>query len=85
MKRFFPFLDLRQLTAEDLRYDLQAAVGVTFLSVPQGVAYAVIAGLPPAMGLYAGTLPTIFGALFRSSRKVVMGPTNAIRRDPSAM
>lgn len=78
MKRFLPFLDLKDTSAEDVRMDLQAALAVTFMSVPQGVAYAVIAGLPPAMGLYAGALPAIVGSLFRSSRHVVSGPTNAI-------
>lgn len=58
--------------------DLLAATTVTFLSIPQGVAYAMIAGLPPAMGLYAATLPAIFGSLFRSSHLVVSGPTNAV-------
>jgi len=60
------------------RADLQAALSVAFLGVPQAIAYAVIAGLPPAMGLYASALPAIFGSLFRSSRHVVAGPTNAV-------
>ena len=38
----------------------------------------MIAGLPPAMGLYAAAVPAIVGALFRSSRHVVTGPTNAL-------
>ncbi len=58
--------------------DVRAAVAVTLISVPQGVAYALIAGLPPALGLYAGALPAIVGSLFRSSRHVVTGPTNAL-------
>jgi sulfate permease, SulP family len=76
--RFFPFVDLRTTNRESLRKDTVAAASVLFLSVPQGVAYALIAGLPPAMGLYAGALPAIFGSLFRSSRHVVTGPTNAL-------
>lgn len=60
------------------RSELVAAAAVTLMSVPQGVAYAMIAGLPPAMGLYAGALPAVFGSLFRSSRHVVSGPTNAV-------
>ena len=48
------------------------------MAIPQGVAYAMIAGLPPVMGLYAACIPTIVGALFRSSRHVVTGPTNAV-------
>ncbi|MFT5685916.1 MAG: SulP family sulfate permease [Myxococcota bacterium] len=55
-----------------------AAVGVVTLSVPQGVAYAMIAGLPPAMGLYATCIPAIVGSLLRSSKHVVAGPTNAL-------
>ena len=58
--------------------DLSAAAAITFLSIPQGVAYAIIAGLDPKMGLYAAIAPTIIGSLFRSSRHVVTGPTNAI-------
>lgn len=76
--RFFPFVDLRSMNGETVRKDIVAAASVLFLSVPQGVAYALIAGLPPAMGLYAGALPAIFGGLFRSSRHVVTGPTNAL-------
>lgn len=55
-----------------------AAVLVTVLSIPQGLAYAMMAGLPPAVGLYASMLPAILGGLFRSSRHVVAGPTNAL-------
>lgn len=58
--------------------EMIAAVGVVTLSVPQGVAYAMIAGLPPAMGLYATCIPVIVGSLLRSSRHVVAGPTNAL-------
>lgn len=76
--RFLPFTDLAGYSAADLRKDAVASATLTFLAVPQGIAYAMIAGLPPVMGLYASTLPTIFGALFRSSRHVVTGPTNAL-------
>lgn len=55
-----------------------AAVAVLFLAIPQGLAYATIAGLPPAAGLYAAALPTMVGSLFRSSKHVVVGPTNAL-------
>jgi len=76
--RFLPFTDLAGYSAEALRKDAVASATLTFLAVPQGIAYAMIAGLPPVMGLYASTLPTIIGALFRSSRHVVTGPTNAL-------
>lgn len=71
-------LDLRGISRHDLRGDLVAAVTVTLLGIPQGIAYAIIAGLPPVMGLYAAFLPTIFGALFRSSRHVLTAPSNAL-------
>lgn len=76
--RYIPFRDLRGYRRADATHDLIAGVGVAFLSVPQGVAYAMIAGLPPAMGLYAAAVPAIVGGLFRSSRHVVTGPSNAV-------
>ena len=78
LSRYLPFVDLRSYRFTDLRHDLLASLTVSFLDIPQGVAYAIIAGLPPAMGLYAAALPAIVGALFRSSRHVVTGPTNAL-------
>src|SRR5512132_2542470 len=78
LTRYLPFLDLRTYQRSTVRRDLLASASVTFLDIPQGVAYAMIAGLPPAMGLYAAAVPAIVGALFRSSRHVVTGPTNAL-------
>lgn len=78
MTRFLPFLDLKKARPSDLARDTGAALATTFLAIPQGVAYAMIAGLPPAAGLYASIVPTIVGSLFRSSRHVVSGPTNAV-------
>ncbi len=78
MKEFLPFLDLKEHRPSDAGKDLLSALAVTFLSVPQGVAYAMIAGLPPSAGLYATALPTIVGSMMRSSRHVATGPTNAI-------
>ncbi len=66
------------MTPSSIRVDLSAAVAVTMLAVPQGIAYALIAGLPPSAGLYAAALPVIVGALARSSRVSVTGPTNAV-------
>ncbi len=78
MNRFLPFLDLRGVRTKDVTQDVLAALAVTFTAVPQGVAYALIAGLPPAAGLYASVLPAIVGSIFRSSRHVVAGPSNAV-------
>lgn len=74
--RLFP--DLRGMGAYAVRGDLAAAITVMFMAVPQGVAYATIAELPPATGLFAAAIPTIVSALARSSRHVVAGPTNAL-------
>lgn len=45
--------------------------------LPQGVAFATIAGMPPEYGLYAGMIPAIVAALFGSSRHLASGPTTA--------
>lgn len=76
ISRYAP--DLAGLSKKDLLADLAAGSAAAFMAVPQGVAYALIAGLPPKMGLYAGMLPVIVGSLFRSSRHVQAGPTNAV-------
>lgn len=78
IRRLLPFLDLRAWRVGDLAPDLASAAVVTVLSVPQGLAYAMIAGLPPVVGLYASIVPAIVGGVFRSSRHVVAGPTNAL-------
>jgi SulP family sulfate permease len=64
--------------ADAFRRDLGASLATTAMAVPQGIAYALIAGLPPVAGLYAACIPAIVGALARSSRHVVTGPTNAL-------
>ncbi len=58
----------------NLKSDLTAGTIVAILLVPQGMAYAMLAGLPPVMGLYASTLPLILYALFGSSRHLAVGP-----------
>ncbi|WP_428266170.1 SulP family inorganic anion transporter [Haliangium sp.] len=78
LRELFPFLDLRGVRRSDVARDLTSAAAVAVLAIPQGVAYAMIAGLPPAMGLYAVCAPALVGSLFRSSRHVITGPTNAL-------
>ena len=73
-----PLPEYRRYDWADAPADFAAALAVLFLSVPQALAYATIAGLPPAMGLYAAAWPAIFGTALRSSRHVVPGPTNAL-------
>jgi sulfate permease, SulP family len=77
--RIVPALDsLRGYTAKDARADLVAGVTVATVAVPQAMAYAMVAGLPPVYGLYTAIVMTAVGALFNASRQLVNGPTNAI-------
>jgi sulfate permease, SulP family len=66
------------LTRETLRADLIAGLTGGLVLVPQGVAFATIAGMPPEYGLYAAMLPAIVAALWGSSWHLVSGPTTAI-------
>lgn len=59
---------------DDLRSDLAAGVTVGAMLVPQAMAYALLAGLPPEVGLYAATVPVIVYALFGTSRQLAVGP-----------
>lgn len=59
---------------EDLPGDLTAGLTTAVMLVPQGMAYAMLAGLPPVAGLYASTIPLIVYALFGSSRQLAVGP-----------
>ena len=59
---------------EDFPHDLVAGLAVTVITVPQALAYAFLAGLPPVAGLYACLAPMAFYALFGSSRQLVVGP-----------
>ena len=67
LRRYLAFLDLKDYQLSSLPKDLLASPSVTFLAIPQGVAYAMIAGLPPAMGLYAAAVPAIVLLLRMSS------------------
>ncbi len=58
----------------DLRSDLIAGLTVGAMLVPQAMAYALLAGLPPAVGLYAATIPIVAYAIFGSSRQLAVGP-----------
>ena len=66
-----------RVTRDDLQRDLVAGITGALVVLPQGVAFASIAGMPPEYGLYAGIVPAIVAALFGSSRHLVSGPTTA--------
>jgi len=58
----------------DLRSDLIAGMTISALLIPQGLAYALLAGLPPQVGLYASIAPVIAYAIFGTSRQLALGP-----------
>ncbi|MGQ0523224.1 MAG: SulP family inorganic anion transporter [Betaproteobacteria bacterium] len=75
----FPFLKWRWLITRDtLRADAMAGLVGAAIVVPQGVAFATLAGMPPQYGLYAAMVPAVVAALFGSSWHLVSGPTNVI-------
>ena len=75
--KFFPIVHwVRLTTRQDLSGDLSAAAITTILLVPQGLAYAMVAGLPPVVGLYASILPAILYAILGTSRDLSVGPTS---------
>ena len=77
--RLLPFLRWRhRLTRENLRADANAGLTGALILVPQGVAFATIAGMPPQYGMYAAMVPVIIAALWGSSWHLVSGPTTAI-------
>jgi len=79
LQRWLPFLQSwPRLTRASLRADLIAGLTGSLILVPQGVAFATIAGMPPEYGLYAAMLPAIVAALWGSSWHLVSGPTTAI-------
>jgi SulP family sulfate permease len=76
--KLFPFLSWRdRVTRLTLRADLLAGLVGALLVLPQAVAFATLAGLPPQYGLYGAMLPAVVGALWGSSSHLVSGPTNA--------
>lgn len=77
--RLFPFLVWsRLITMDKTRDDLFAGLTNAVIVLPQGVAYALIAGMPPEYGLYAAIIPAIVAALFGSSWHLISGPTAAL-------
>lgn len=73
--RYFPILEWgREYRRETLVNDLIAAVIVTIMLIPQSLAYAMLAGLPPQIGLYASILPLVAYAVFGTSRTLAVGP-----------
>lgn len=78
VSKLFPFLSwLPLVRGQNLKADFIAGLTGAIIVLPQGVAFATIAGMPPEYGLYAGMVPAIIAALFGSSHHLVSGPTTA--------
>jgi SulP family sulfate permease len=77
LARFLPIIDwLKTYRRQDFTDDLFAGVITAILLVPQGIAYAILAGLPPQLGLYASILPPIMYVLLGTSRTLSVGPVS---------
>lgn len=75
MQKYLPFLDwLRGYTKQDFLKDVIAGITIGVVLVPQGMAYAMIAGLPPVYGLYAGLFPLLVYIFLGTSRQLAIGP-----------
>ena len=79
LERHVPMLSWAKTYDKDtLTSDLVAAVIVTIMLIPQSLAYALLAGLPPEMGLYASILPLVAYAIFGTSRALAVGPVAVV-------
>lgn len=75
LKGYIPILEwLPKYQKTDLQGDLSAGLTVGIMLIPQGMAYAMLAGLEPIHGLYAVTVPLILYAIFGTSRQLAVGP-----------
>lgn len=75
MNKIFPFLNWLPLAKKSFKDDLIAGITGTIIVIPQAVAFAMIAGLPPIFGFYTAMLTPIIAAIFGSSYHLVSGPT----------
>ncbi|MFC1664865.1 SulP family inorganic anion transporter [Pseudomonadota bacterium] len=79
LKRLLPFLRwTSEVNRKSFQKDITAGLTNAIIVLPQGVAFALIAGLPPIYGLYTAMVPPIVAALFGSSKHLISGPTTAI-------
>jgi SulP family sulfate permease len=79
LRRYVPALEwARDYDGAALSNDVVAAVIVTIMLIPQSLAYALLAGLPPEVGLYASILPLVAYAVFGTSRALAVGPVAVV-------
>lgn len=75
IKTYVPILDtLSEYSISAFKGDLNAGITVGIMLIPQGMAYAILAGLPPVYGLYASIIPLFIYAIFGTSRQLAVGP-----------
>lgn len=74
----FPILNtFKEYSATSLNSDCKAALNVALLAIPQGMAYALVSGLPIQYGLLGSAVAPIMGSVFSKSKFITLGPTNA--------
>ena len=79
LKTYLPIFDWgRRYNRQTLASDLVAAMIVTIMLIPQSLAYALLAGLPPEVGLYASVLPLVAYAIFGTSTSLAVGPVAVV-------
>jgi len=85
LKKIFPFLGwFKNYSLDSLKIDAISGLTVALVLIPQSMAYAQLAGLPPYYGLYASFLPPMVAALFGSSRQLATGPVAVVSLMTSA-
>jgi len=75
LRRLLPFLNWPRPNAALLRGEVLAGLTVGLMVIPQGVAYAALAGMPLITGIYASLLPALVAVLWSSSTRLSVGPT----------
>lgn len=79
VRQYFPIFEWGSTYNRNvLTNDLMAAIIVTIMLIPQSLAYALLAGLPPVVGLYASILPLVAYAIFGTSRTLAVGPVAVV-------
>ena len=78
-KKYFPILEwIKHYTYDDFASDTVAAIVVTIMLIPQSLAYALLAGLPPQIGLYSSIIPLLIYSIFGTSNTLAVGPVAVI-------
>lgn len=79
LSKYFPIFTWgKNYTKDTLTNDMIAAIIVTIMLIPQSLAYALLAGLPPEMGIYASIAPILLYAIFGTSRALAVGPVAVV-------